>query len=62
MIPFNKDATCPKCGCEEVASSFTGSHDFCYRCTGRGMDHIHRVCRRCHFRWNEAPLDNGGLG
>lgn len=68
MPPFNGEATCPKCGhddigthyCEEQARTFTPHCASPWERVG----HLHRKCRRCNYEWIEAPLDaaTGGSG
>lgn len=60
MDTYNANNHCPKCGHDDVGSSY---------CAGRSYpDHsfldpyhgdeeaIHRTCRRCGYKWAEAPI------
>jgi predicted nucleic-acid-binding Zn-ribbon protein len=57
---FSEACVCPKCGGTDVSAEWieAGAH-WCVatsRCVEKA-EHLHRHCRRCHFKWNEAPLD-----
>lgn len=58
MKPYNKDAICPKCGGDDIGSSYQKGnswHDS--YCPANMNEHICRYCRNCHYRWPEEPLD-----
>lgn len=63
MKPYDPNAKCPKCGWDEISSSWIPA-DKCWTAEPRRWEgnqtreaHISRTCRRCHYRWPEAPLD-----
>jgi transcription elongation factor Elf1 len=64
MTPFNPEATCPKCGHEDVNSSYVEERVRLFiSCSDNDQEageHIRRKCRRCNYSWNEATLDCGG--
>lgn len=49
MEPFNKNSTCPKCGCVRIGTKWVRSE--------RGSDRIRRTCFGCGYVWSQAPLD-----
>ncbi len=52
MKPFDRNATCPKCGGEHV------SFEYQARYQGWPEDaHMKRKCVECGHVWPEAPLD-----
>jgi predicted nucleic-acid-binding Zn-ribbon protein len=58
--PYDPDATCPKCGCQQVNTYYCTDYTPWYRerrnrCPGG--EHLHRACSRCRYEWFEAPLD-----
>lgn len=62
LRPFQKDATCPKCGHGSVNSTYHGRSRRCsYGCLGffpgNSPEHIVRTCQGCLCEWLEAPLD-----
>lgn len=63
LPPFNPAAICPKCGHGDVSTRYeesycTSTWSTTNRCPARGEgEHIDRQCRRCQYRWAEAPLD-----
>lgn len=58
LAPFNPEATCPKCGHDDIRSSFHRNvHDCGFREPYIREEHLERLCRRCSFSWMEAPLD-----
>ncbi len=57
MEPFNPKAKCPKCGGEDIYSSYHND-DYQVHCVWNTEGAlIERGCRRCSFKWPEAPLD-----
>ena len=60
MKPFDPDSRCPKCGGEDVGTHYSASYwDCLYSCSRRNSmtgEHMERTCRRCGYRWVEAPL------
>lgn len=66
LPPFNADATCPKCGHDDVDTWY----QLTAHCHGKGWcaareahylarkcceaEHLHRICKRCRFGWAEA--------
>lgn len=64
LPPFNAEAICPKCGGEEIGIYYSRNRYHCsYDCGNelpwqdREVAHMERKCRRCGYRWIEAPLD-----
>lgn len=57
LPPYNASATCPKCRGDDVSTEHKAANEYRLTYKGPQCEHIHRVCRRCHYRWNEAPLD-----
>lgn len=63
MKPFDAEAKCPKCGGDDLATTFHAASDLTHpMAVGRDRcdvhdEHIHRHCRRCGYDWIEAPLD-----
>jgi hypothetical protein len=61
MKPFNPDATCPKCGHDEISSLHVPErnrgHIYSTEQDQERAEHIRRRCQRCHYSWNEATLD-----
>lgn len=58
LPPYAPDATCPKCGCEEVATLFCDNPrplQACWRLR-LDKDHFHRHCTRCGYEWLEACM------
>jgi len=64
MKPFDPNAKCPKCGCDDVATIFCekGSHrNGIYDCEWVWKrDTLTRRCERCGYERDEAPLDVKG--
>jgi DNA-directed RNA polymerase subunit M/transcription elongation factor TFIIS len=57
---YDSKATCPKCGNSAVRTNFHSDRDrrwFGSPCYGIDESHIDRTCERCHYQWQEAPLD-----
>ncbi len=56
------NAKCPKCGNEDVSvyyhdGYFVGRTSACeFGSDVNRKEHMHRVCKRCHFEWLEACL------
>lgn len=59
LQPFNADATCPKCGHDEVGANHWKVGEYLYADGyARGeRERIRRHCGRCGWNWDEAPLD-----
>jgi len=62
LPPFSPTNRCRKCGHDVVGISFHGRADDCsYGSICRRVDvpreHMMRHCRRCGYRWIEAPID-----
>lgn len=60
LRPYSADAArCPKCGGLEVGTHYRREREYmpCYNVAGcpRG-EHLHRICRRCHYEWPEACI------
>jgi hypothetical protein len=63
MTPYNANATCPKCGNDDVNSQY---HDgmlcglYNSGCSAnnydKGKEHVSRHCKRCHYEWAESPV------
>ena len=54
MKKYNPDAKCPKCGDDDISTYYEGRYErFTYKV--RGL--LARQCRRCHYTWDEEPLD-----
>jgi hypothetical protein len=59
LPPFNPDSRCPKCGGEDVATSYDADQYECSISATRpkvNIEHLHRRCRRCDFDWCEGVL------
>jgi hypothetical protein len=57
---FSADKPCRKCGGTDIHTLHMEGDGFrsVYSCRNRERrEHLHRTCRRCHFDWDEAPLD-----
>lgn len=53
---FREDAVCPKCLGTDIHARYEegcGGHKGCER----HPEKIERYCRRCSYRWDEAPVD-----
>ena len=67
MRKFNEKATCRKCGGKQIATRFKPAQEFCCipdtlngwrnRDPEHEKDRLRRTCLRCHFEWNEQPLE-----
>jgi len=74
MMPFDARAICPKCGHDDIAARFaeTNREIGCdnFEPCQEGMSfflmeheaHIHRYCRRCSYKWLEAPIGSKSVG
>ena len=56
LSPYNPNATCPKCGGEDIHTQFVPCLT---RKNPSDEDVIIRRCARCGYPWHEAPLDAG---
>lgn len=55
--PFNAQSKCPKCSGEEVKTHYCKGVYFSWECrSGKGGEHLHRVCNRCHYEWLQAVI------
>lgn len=66
LPPYDPDATCPKCGHEDVSTAYIGNGHH-WNCKDHGAppatfhgsrdccadEHLHRTCQRCHYLWRE---------
>ena len=60
MQPYNPAGHCPKCGHDDIATEYHRADTLdCapHRESYDSAEHIERQCKRCQFRWYEAPLD-----
>lgn len=58
MKEFDENSYCVKCGSEDIAIRFVDKNG--YSITDgdyEKREHMRRMCRRCGYKWNEAPLD-----
>jgi len=71
MEKFDENSCCPKCGNKDVWSAGYEHDDNRWlhhitQVVREKREHIRRTCGRCHYMWNEAPLDaaigEGGKG
>lgn len=53
MKPFDEHAACPKCGWATVQTSYHAGEKYG---PGPSEEHLRRACQRCHYSWNEAPI------
>jgi len=57
-VKFNPNAKCPKCSGKDISAQYCekawpeSDHELSEK-----EPHIHRHCRRCHYEWDEAPLE-----
>lgn len=63
METYRSDRKCSKCGGDEINDGYhkAQGHSFRYstNCPGPyDLEHISRHCRRCHYVWAEACIDN----
>lgn len=62
MKEFEEKSYCPKCGSENIGSAWFPHDDSRWLhhiipAAKEKREHIRRTCERCHYMWNEAPLD-----
>jgi hypothetical protein len=59
MKTFKADRPCPKCGYPSCYDGGTKEYATAayQRSLMTGTEFIGRECKRCNFRWREAPLD-----
>lgn len=62
LRPFNRNATCPKCGYEDVSTTYYNDYQASMESAGSRWPrpdyaHLRRTCRHCGYEWYEAPLD-----
>ena len=65
MKPFDRNSSCPKCGSIDIRSNWFPHDDnrwlhHTIPAAKEKCEHIRRTCERCHYMWNEAPLDVEG--
>ena len=58
MENYNPKAKCPKCGINDVGSSYCMGINANARCYYGIREHIHRLCMRCQYQWVEKCLDD----
>lgn len=56
MRRYQADADCPKCGHNGVTSIYQPAEEF-YRGRFTVKETMRRECSRCHYWWQERPLD-----
>jgi hypothetical protein len=72
---FKPDATCPKCNHDEIDTHYVVDHEVACQTTYAPLsalspgaracchyydgEHLHRICRRCTYRWAEAVVSPG---
>ncbi len=66
LRPFDKSATCPKCGHSVVSVFYKARAEYgrsicCQRAECPSAEHMHRECQQCGYQWPEAPLPEGTL-
>jgi len=59
MKIYNPNRFCPKCGYEDVSTSYVKNrYDMLTNPPPElEIDCIVRCCKRCHYQWVEMPLD-----
>ena len=67
LPPYDPAAKCPKCGSDDIGTSYVGRSDDEHAiwrnaspCGLRGSEtpeHLDRRCRRCRFGWPEATRE-----
>ena len=57
LAPFDAHATCPKCGHDDVGSTYQSPCRDAGCRMEKHRERIDRNCRRCRFEWPESPLD-----
>ncbi len=59
--PFNKDASCRKCGAKDADKNFRviGAKYVSFVVGGVFHEQMLRTCHHCGYTWDEAPLDAG---
>jgi hypothetical protein len=61
LKPFTPEASCPKCGHQEIRNTWEEAVDPCgiNACKAHPgkPERIVRVCQSCRYSWEEAPLD-----
>ena len=57
LPPFVADAICPKCEYDDIAIRYHSGWSFGEPWPICRIEHIDRTCRRCHYEWQEACLD-----
>lgn len=57
LNPFDPEATCPKCGHGDIATTYHEEEVPLDPCWNRVEgEHHDRYCRRCGYEWCEAVL------
>lgn len=64
LPPYAENATCPKCGHDDINVSYSKGTSFgalgcAYYCSLRGSikEHLDRTCNRCHYQWAESVIE-----
>jgi len=60
MKPYTENASCPQCGFAAIAVVYHRRgmiYEGGWPCDRGDGPHLCRTCRRCGYRWMEAPLD-----
>lgn len=62
MKDYDESSYCPKCEWHEVSSHWYAADERRWLSASHGVEaekeeHIRRTCLRCHYSWNEMPLD-----
>lgn len=55
METFNEKASCKKCGCTDIATTYCEGGYYKGRFHSK-KKHLDRYCRRCSFNWEESCL------
>lgn len=64
MNKYNKEASCPKCGCTGINNQYLSKSSlYGVRPVDEKYidlpDYIKRTCFNCGYSWDELPLDAG---
>ncbi len=58
MKEFDENSYCEKCGCDDIAVRYVAKDGYSITDGDHLSDeHMRRTCRRCGYKWNEAPLN-----
>ena len=58
MKKFDPEAVCPKCGSDDIGTHYCYEGKVYCKPPWHKAALLHRCCKRCHYEWNEAPLDD----